>query len=171
MRRRSGLRSQPSILERRIRSIVGLLRAIRDLGTRSGLGRGHGIGGIIDGTGGWPSCHDRADQEQRLSLHPRNRCEALGPAVHAGRATPGTGTGPAADQIPVTMSMSAASHTRSQDQWLGLFHCRGLEQHSPICFYREQKLPASSFQGDPQIGPTVRISGHEASHVPSAQLA
>ena len=44
MRRRNGLRSQPSILERRIRLIAGLLRAVRGLGTRSGLGRGHGIG-------------------------------------------------------------------------------------------------------------------------------
>jgi len=44
MRRRSGLRSQPSILERRIRLIAGLLRAVRGLGTRSGPGRGHGIG-------------------------------------------------------------------------------------------------------------------------------
>ena len=43
MRRRNGLRSQPSILERRIRLIAGL-RAVRGLGTRSGLGRGHGIG-------------------------------------------------------------------------------------------------------------------------------
>jgi hypothetical protein len=44
MRRRSGLRSQPSILERRIRLIAGLLRAVRGFGTRSGPGRGHGIG-------------------------------------------------------------------------------------------------------------------------------
>ncbi len=44
MRRRNGLRSQPSILERRIRLIAGLLRAVRGLGTRLGLGRGHGIG-------------------------------------------------------------------------------------------------------------------------------
>jgi hypothetical protein len=33
------------------------------LGTRSGLGRGHGIGGIIGGAGCWPSCHGRTDQE------------------------------------------------------------------------------------------------------------
>jgi hypothetical protein len=44
MRRRSGLPSQPSILERRIRLAVGLLRAVSSFGTRSGPGRGHGIG-------------------------------------------------------------------------------------------------------------------------------
>jgi len=83
--------------------------------------------------------------------------------------------GPAPDQRP-TKYRSRCPCPRlpipaPKTNGLALFHCRGLEQRSPIYVYREQKLPASSFQGDPQIGPTVRIGGHEASHVPSAQLA
>ena len=157
MRRRSGLRSQPSTLERRIRLIVGLLRAVCDLGTRSGLGRGHGISGIMGGTEGWPSCHGRADQEQGVSLHPRNRCGATGHAVHADRAIPGphwTGSRPS---IGHDVHVCGFPYP-SQNQWLGLFHCRGLEQRSPICFYREQKLPASSFQGDPTGGSSVGLA-------------
>lgn len=55
-------------------------------------------------------------------------------------------------------------HTRPPDQWLGLFHCRGLEQRSPICVYREQKLPASSFQGDLTGGALGWIGEREAAH-------
>lgn len=108
----------------------------------------------MGGTGGWPSCHRRSDQEQGVSLHARNRCGATGHAVHADRAIPGphwTGSRPS---IGHDVHVCGFPYP-SQDQWLGLFHCRGLEQRSPICFYREHKLPASSFRVTRQAGPRL----------------
>jgi hypothetical protein len=48
-----------------------------------------------------------------------------------------------------------------------MFHCRGPEQRSPICVYREQKLPASSFQGDLTDRRALGwIGEREAAHFP-----
>jgi hypothetical protein len=83
-----------------------------------------------------------------VSLHPRNRYGATGHAVHADRATPGT----ALDQQP-TKYRSRCPCLRlpipaPKTNGLACSTAGGLEQHSPICVYREQKLTASSFQGD-----------------------